>query len=235
MHIDTLQFEPLAEDALLLRVGECIDAAINARVHAIVDVVQRQWPQLECVPAYASVLLRFDARDWTEAHCTPHQALELALRNALAAGETSRRRPREQEIPVCYGGAGGPDLAAVAQSLDLSVDAVIARHAAADYRVAMIGFAPGFPYLLGLDPTLAMPRRHDPRQHVAAGSVGIGGAQTGIYPDQLPGGWQLIGRTPLRLFDVRSTPPSLLAAGDRVRLRAIDEAEFHHLEAGPRR
>jgi KipI family sensor histidine kinase inhibitor len=99
----------------------------------------------------------------------------------------------------------------------------------------MIGFAPGFPYLLGLDPALAMPRRRDPRQRVPAGSVAIGGAQTGIYPEALPGGWQLIGRTPLRLFDVNATPPSMLAAGDRVRLRAIDEDEFHRLAAAPQR
>ncbi len=235
MQTATLQFEPLAEDALLLRFGEHIDAAINARVHAAVDVLQRQWPPLECVPAYASVLLRFEPRAWADTNTTPHQAVELAARTALAADETSCQTPREQEIPVCYGGVCGPDLVEVAQHLGLPIDAVIARHVAADYRVAMIGFAPGFPYLLGLDPALAMPRRRDPRQHVAAGSVGIGGAQTGIYPDALPGGWQLIGRTPLRLFDAAATPPSLLAAGDRVRLRAIDEAAFRHLEAGPRR
>jgi KipI family sensor histidine kinase inhibitor len=235
MPTDTIQFEPLAEDALLLRFGERIDVAINARVHTAVDALQRQLPRLECVPAYASVLLRFDPRAWTDTNSTPHQALELAVRTALGTGETSRRASREQEIPVCYGGACGPDLATVAQHLDLPIDAVIARHVGADYRVAMIGFAPGFPYLLGLDPALAMPRRRDPRQRVPAGSVAIGGAQTGIYPQPLPGGWQLIGRTPLRLFDVSAMAPSLLAAGDRVRLRAIDEDEFHHLAAAPQR
>ncbi|HEV7122223.1 MAG TPA: 5-oxoprolinase subunit PxpB [Rhodanobacter sp.] len=235
MLTDTIQFEPLAEDALLLRFGERIDGAINARVHTALDILQRQLPQLECVPAYASVLLRFDPWAWTSASSTAHQALELAVRVVLGTGATSRRASREQEIPVCYGGACGPDLAEVAQHLDLPIDGVIARHVAADYHVAMIGFAPGFPYLLGLDPTLAMPRRRDPRQRVPAGSVAIGGAQTGIYPESLPGGWQLIGRTPLRLFDVGATPPSLLAAGDRVRLRAIDEDEFHHLAAAPQR
>ncbi|MEO8778182.1 MAG: 5-oxoprolinase subunit PxpB [Rhodanobacter sp.] len=232
---DPIQFEPLAEDALLLRFGECIDAAINARVLAAVDVLLRQRPPLECVPAYASVLLRFEARAWADTHSTAHQAVELAVRSALTADATSRQMPREQEIPVCYGGACGPDLAAMADYLNLPIDTVVARHTGADYRVAMIGFAPGFPYLLGLDPALAMPRRRDPRQRVAAGSVAIGGAQTGIYPEQLPGGWQLIGRTPLRLFDVTATPPSLLAAGDRVRLRAIDQDEFDHFETGLRR
>ncbi len=231
MQTDTLQFEPLAEDALLLRFGERIDAAINARVHAAVDVLRQHLPLVECVPAYASVLLRFNLQAWGDANASPHQTLERAVRMALDTSEISHQAPREQEIPVCYGGACGPDLAAVAQHLDLPTDEVIARHAAVDYRVAMIGFAPGFPYLLGLDPTLAMPRRSDPRQRVPAGSVAIGGAQTGIYPEPLPGGWQLIGRTPLRLFDVGVTPPSLLAAGDRVRLRAIDEDEFRRLEA----
>ncbi|CAM5501452.1 5-oxoprolinase subunit B family protein [Rhodanobacter lindaniclasticus] len=99
----------------------------------------------------------------------------------------------------------------------------------------MLGFAPGFPYLLGLDPTLAMPRRRDPRTRVPAGSVAIGGAQTGIYPADLPGGWQLIARTPLRLFDVDASAPSLLAAGDRVRFRAIGAEEFADLDAAGRR
>jgi inhibitor of KinA len=108
---------------------------------------------------------------------------------------------------------------------------VIARHGAAAYRVAMLGFAPGFPYLLGLDPALAMPRRADPRLSVAAGSVAIGGLQTGIYPQALPGGWQLIGRTPLTLFDLRAASPSMLQPGDQVRFRAIDRHEYDRLAA----
>ena len=235
METASIQFEPFAEDALLLRFDHRIDAAINARVHAAVAALQRDMPLLECVPAYASVLLRFDPLAWRDTSAAdPHRTLEQAVRTALGAGETLPPSPREREIPVCYGGAHGPDLAEVAQHLGLPIGEVIARHVAADYRVAMLGFAPGFPYLLGLDPTLAMPRRRDPRQRVPAGSVAIGGAQTGIYPDQLPGGWQLIGRTPLRLFDISATPPSLLGAGDRVRFRAIDEDELRHLEAEQR-
>jgi len=226
-----IQFEPIAEDALLLRFGERIDVTLNERVRAAVITLQRQLPQLEYVPAYASVLVRFDPLAWHNANVSPHQALERQVRIALGHDEAPVHASREQEIPVCYGGVHGPDLAGVAQHLHLPIDDVIARHADADYHVAMLGFAPGFPYLLGLDPTLAMPRRDDPRQRVPAGSVGIGGLQTGIYPDPLPGGWQLIGRTPLRLFDVNATPPSLLATGDRVRFRAIDDDEFRHLEA----
>jgi len=238
VQVDAIRFESLAEDALLLRFGDRIDPLLNARVHAAVAILRRLQPALECVPAYASVLLRFDPLAWrgTDA-ATPHQMLERAARAALAGPETPAETTRQHEIPVCYGGAHGPDLAAVAQHLGLSIEQVIARHVAAGYHVAMLGFAPGFPYLLGLDPALAMPRRPDPRQRVPAGSVAIGGAQTGIYPAPLPGGWQLIGRTPLRLFDVAATPPSRLAAGDRVRFRAIDEDEFRHLhlDAEPRR
>ena len=230
---DAIQFEPVAEGALLLRFGEHVNVTINTRVHAAVAVLRRQLPSLECIPAYASVLLRFDPLAWRDANSAdPHRALEQAVRAALDAGETSQQASREQEIPVCYGGIHGPDLVEVARHLDLSIDEVISRHAAVNYHVAMIGFAPGFPYLLGLDPSLVMPRRDDPRQRVPAGSVAIGGAQTGIYPTELPGGWQLLGRTPLCLFDVTAASPSLLAAGDRVRFRAIDEDEFLRLEAG---
>ncbi|MEO9080482.1 MAG: 5-oxoprolinase subunit PxpB [Rhodanobacter sp.] len=232
MQIDSIQFEPLAEGALLLRLGEQVDVAINARVHAAVAILRRQLPLLECVPAYASVLLRFDPLAWRDAKATdPHKSLEHAVRLALDVGKTSPQAPRDLQIPVCYGGICGPDLADVARHLDLSTDEVVTRHAAANYHVAMIGFAPGFPYLLGLDPALVMPRRADPRQRVPAGSVAIGGTQTGIYPTELPGGWQLLGRTPRRLFDVASASPSLLAAGDRVRFHAIDEDEFLRLEA----
>ncbi|MEO6799411.1 MAG: 5-oxoprolinase subunit PxpB [Rhodanobacter sp.] len=226
-----IQFEPIAEDALLLRFGERMDAALNERVRAAVLTLRHQLPRFEYIPAYASVLMRFDPLACHGATISSHEALQREVLAALGKGEALIHALREQEIPVCYRGAYGPDLPQVAQYLDLPIDEVITRHVSAEYQVAMIGFAPGFPYLLGLDPALAMPRRRDPRQRVPAGSVGIGGVQSGIYPDQLPGGWQLIGRTPLRLFDATATPPSLLAAGDLVRFRAIDENEFRHLEA----
>ena len=230
-----IQFEPLAEDALLLRFGDRIDPLLNDRVHAAVSLL-RHLPSLECVPAYASVLLRFDPATWRDSEAPAHQRLEQAARAALEGADSFAAGPeRCHEIPVCYGGLHGPDLQTLADHLGLATQALIARHAAATYRVAMIGFAPGFPYLLGLDPALAAPRRRDPRSRVPAGSVAIGGAQTGIYPADLPGGWQLIGRTPLRLFDALAQPPSLLAPGDRVSFRPIDAAAFAALDAGPRR
>ncbi|MGH8159036.1 MAG: 5-oxoprolinase subunit PxpB [Rhodanobacter sp.] len=224
-----IQFEALAEDALLLRFGERIDIELNARVQATTACLRRRLPQVECVPAYASVLLRFDPQHWPDGH--PHRQVQAAVCAALDEPDPIVTAPRELVIPVCYGDEYGPDLAEVAALCRLDPETVIACHTGADYRVAMLGFAPGFPYLLGLDPQLAVPRRSDPRQRVPAGSVAIGGSQTGIYPEALPGGWQLIGRTPLRLFDITANTPSLLSAGDHVRFRAIDEDRFHQLAA----
>jgi len=148
----------------------------------------------------------------------------------LQAGEEARSSAANViEIPVLYGGEHGPDLESSAAELGLSPQALIERHAAGDYTVAMIGFAPGFPYLSGLDPALALPRLATPRTSVAAGSVAIGGAQTGIYPRESPGGWRLLGRTPWVLFDPRHEPPARLQPGDRVRFVAIDADEFARL------
>ena len=227
------QIEPLGEDILLLRFGAGIDRDTNARVHAAAELLRRvEMPGLiDLIPAYATLALHYDAPFWAGRDGEPpwrHLAGTLeavfATPPRLAADEG-----RLVEIPVCYGGESGPDLAAVAAHAALDADSVIARHVGRDYRVAMLGFAAGFPYLLGLDPGLQMPRRAQPRLRVPAGSVAIGGAQTGIYPAQLPGGWHLIGRTPLRLFDPARAQPSLLLPGDRVRFRAIEADEFARL------
>jgi inhibitor of KinA len=130
------------------------------------------------------------------------------------------------EIPVCYGGAFGPDLDDVARKHAMTTDEVVRRHAAAEYLVYMVGFVPGFAYLGGLAPELATPRRAEPRTHVPAGTVGIGGSQTGVYPMVSPGGWNLIGRAAAHLFDANRQPAALLAIGDRVRFRPISLDEF---------
>lgn len=241
--------ELLAEDALLLRFGDAIDAKTNASVHAAARALREAALPgvIDIAPAYASLLLRFDpfVRSSSDApdklphdrlvdavHACLREATKAALDPGLRRDDESRNaasRPtpaRVIEIPVCYGGDFSPDLAAVASHARTTTDEVIARHTAGEYTVAMLGFAPGFPYLLGLDPALQMPRRATPRTRVPAGSVAIGGAQTGIYPSELPGGWQLIGRTPLVLFDPQREPPCLLAPGDRVRFRPIDATEF---------
>ncbi len=222
-----IQLEAMAEDALLLRFGDTIDTFLNARVHAAAAHLRQRLPTLEYVPAYASLLLRFDPAQWPPLEGrSPHQQLGDAVIAALADLSMATAESTLIEIPVLY---DGPDLSEVATLTGFSIDDVIARHCAVAYRVAMLGFAPGFPYLLGLDPGLAVPRRADPRQRVPAGSVAIGGQQSGIYPAELPGGWQLIGRTPLQLFDVAADVPSRLAPGDRVRFHAIDPATFLRL------
>lgn len=232
------RIEPLGETMLLLRFGERIDPEINARVHATADTLRRvELPGLvDVIPAYASLALHYDAAFWAGRDGSlPWQHLAGALRAVFATpprGDTGDGRMIE--IPVCYGGRHGVDLDAVAAHAGLDVDAVIACHTAADYRVAMLGFAPGFAYLLGLDPTLHTPRRADPRLRVPPGSIAIGGAQTGVYPSELPGGWQLLGRTPLRLFDAGRESPCLLAPGDRVRFRAIGANEFEAMAEAAR-
>ena len=220
----TVAIEALGESALLIPLGECIDARLNSRALALAETIRTANLSgvLDVAPAYASVCVRHasaqaDARERLVA------AISALVDNAAPAPTQTAELI---EIPVCYGGEFGPDLGDVAQRAGLAANAAVARHAGADYRVAMLGFAPGFAYLLGLDATLHTPRRASPRTRVPAGAVAIGGAQTGIYPRELPGGWNIIGRTPLRLFDVARAPPALLSAGTRVRFRAIDADEF---------
>jgi len=227
-----LPIEALAEDAWLLRFGDTIDTAVNDRVHAAAARLQANLGGVECVPAYASLLLRFDVAQWLgDDGLFSAERLRAAIAAAWDAGSSTGKTPREVSIPVCYGGDAGADLHEVAAHAGMSADEVVRRHVAALYRVAMLGFAPGFPYLLGLDHALAVPRRSHPRIRVPAGSVAIGGQQTGIYPQALPGGWHLIGRTPVCLFDLAAASPSLLQPGDHVRFRAIDEREYERLAA----
>jgi inhibitor of KinA len=129
-------------------------------------------------------------------------------------------------VPVCYGGEWGPDLETIGRAHGLSADEVVSVHSGAEYLVSAVGFTPGFPYLSGLPERLHTPRRETPRTRVPAGSVAIGGAQTGIYPFETPGGWNLIGRTPWRLFNPHARPPTLLQVGDRVRFRPITSGEY---------
>ncbi|MFZ5639009.1 MAG: 5-oxoprolinase subunit PxpB [Pseudomonadota bacterium] len=225
--------EPLADDALLLHFGAGtppIDPAANARVHrAVARIRAAGLPWLrDLVPAFASLAVFFDP-DAIDADAA-RRRLDVLLDSATMADEDGAPAPCI-EIPVVYGGSFGEDLDAAAAALGLTPDALVARHSAAIYTVAMIGFAPGFPYLSGLDPALALPRLPTPRTRVPAGSVAIGGAQTGIYPHESPGGWRLLGRTPLRLFDPTRATPSLLAPGDRVRFRPIPAEDFDGADA----
>jgi KipI family sensor histidine kinase inhibitor len=223
------RIEPLGDSALLILLGERIDVELNARALAIAQAIgAAALPGVRDVaPAYASVCVQYDPCAWTHGTQSPFAAIAAQLQELVRRVASVTADPSAAiEIPVCYGGDCGADLADVSRHTGLTPQTVIERHCASIYRVAMLGFAPGFPYLLGLDASLHMPRRATPRTRVPAGSVAIGGAQTGIYPRDLPGGWHLIGRTPLALFDAARSPPALLAAGQTVRFRAIDAAQF---------
>lgn len=219
------RIEALGDRALLIHCGEAIDAAINAQALAVARVVEsaKLAGILDIAPAYASVCVRYDPAAWACAGAaqSPFERVAGQLRALVddAAGD-AEADAGSIEIPVTYGGESGPDLADVAAHNGLSEEEVVARHGAAEYRVAMLGFTPGFPYLLGLDASLHMPRRATPRTRVPAGSVAIGGAQTGVYPRETPGGWHLIGRTALTLFDPARDPPALLRPGMHVRFVA---------------
>ncbi|MGH8042081.1 MAG: 5-oxoprolinase subunit PxpB [Rudaea sp.] len=223
--------EALGDRALLIHLDERIDADVNARALAIAAALRAATLPgvVDVAPAYASVCVQYEPSVWVDGAGaqTPYARiaarLSILMDNAAVAPVTDAG---VIEIPVCYGGTFGPDLAAAAQHAALDADAFVACHSAAEYRVAMLGFTPGFAYLLGLDPRLHLPRRASPRTRVPAGSVAIGGAQTGIYPRETPGGWHLIGRTPLALFDPARDPPALLAPAMRLRFRAIDADEF---------
>jgi len=211
-HELSARFSPLGDSALLLTFGAVIDPAVNDRVHHMAHCIAMSGLAgiLGVVPSYTALGVHFDPRVWD------HGSLERALQE-LGAARAGAVPLRTVVIPVCYGGEDGPDLGAVAAHCGLTPAQVIARHSQGVYRVHFLGFAPGFPYLGGLDPALATPRRATPRTQVPRGSVGIAGGQTGIYPLETPGGWQLIGRTPLALFDPLRAEPCLLRAGDLLR------------------
>jgi KipI family sensor histidine kinase inhibitor len=220
---------PEGEGGLLVQLGDAVDPDVNARVHALARAVGRRLGPLvlEVVPSYASLLVVFDPLRIDRAR--------LEARVAALAGDVEgiRAAPprRVVEVPVCYGGDLGPDLEDVARVTGLAAGEVIARHAAPIYRVYLLGFTPGFPYLGGMDAALACPRLPSPRLRVPAGSVAVAGAQTGVYPVESPGGWRLLGRTPLRLFDPSpgARRPFLLAAGDGLRFVPVDRARFEAL------
>jgi inhibitor of KinA len=192
---------------------------------------------IDLAPAYTGVAVFFDPEDVAKASGTSSEIfdwLTTRIRGAAAGAPKrswSRRSPsRTVEIPVCYDSEFAPDLDDVARYAQISIEQVVELHRTAEYRVACVGFVPGFPFLAGLPKKLATPRRSTPRKEIAPGSVGIGGAQTGVYPLRCPGGWNLIGRTPLKLFDPAKDPPAFLRAGDHVRFRSITLEEFKSLK-----
>ncbi|CAG2131834.1 5-oxoprolinase subunit B [Cupriavidus yeoncheonensis] len=203
----------LAEQALLCSVPPPASLEAQRRIWAMAARAADWRGVVDVVPGMNNLMVIFD-------EAADVAALERNLKLAWASGEASQAIGRLVEIPVRYGGEHGPDLADVAAHTGLSPQEVVRRHSAGEYVVYFLGFQPGFAYMGGLAPELATPRRREPRLAVPAGSVGIGGEQTGIYPASAPGGWQLIGHTDAALFVADRDPPSLFAPGDTVRFVA---------------
>ncbi|WP_260871180.1 5-oxoprolinase subunit PxpB [Paenibacillus xylanexedens] len=214
---------PLGETAIIIDCGDDLSEVVHHRVMSVCALLEKSTlpAMIEWVPSYTSVTLFYDP--FISSY---PQLCQILLQQLNQMKESVQDKPRTVTIPVCYGGDWGPDLDYVASEHGLTAEEVIAIHTSGDYLVHMIGFAPGFPYLGGLSDRIATPRRATPRLRVEAGTVGIGGKQTGIYPVDTPGGWQCIGRTPLRLFRPDEHVPSLLAAGDRVRFEQITMQDY---------
>ena len=235
-----LEITSLGDHALVVSLADRVEAVAARRVQAACEwLASAALPGVaELVPAATTVTLFYSPTELLAAggpttDLAGWLAARVRERLATLPKASASRQARLVEVLVCYDGEFGPDLEAVAARANLSAEEVIALHSGAEYFVLQLGFSPGFPYLHGLPAELAVPRRDTPRTVVPAGSVAIANGQSGIYPIATPGGWNLIGRTPLRLFRPDQQPPTLLQPGDRVKFRVISLAEFERWEAAP--
>lgn len=222
---------PLGDAALLAEFSQTLDLAANARIQRLAEAIRgRRVPWIrDVVPALGALALHFDPAQFAPGLSPRHAAGELirdCLSTLLPGPDVAARRV---EVPVCYAAELAPDLTEVAALCRLTVEDVIRLHRLSPHRVLMVGFVPGHPYIGGLDPALSVPRRTTPRPKVDAGSIAIANAQTVVYPFAIPGGWSIIGRTPLRVFDAAREPPALLAPGDRVEFVPISLARYEEL------
>jgi KipI family sensor histidine kinase inhibitor len=217
------RFRTAGDRGILVEYGDVIDPAVNNKVRSMATVMEDNPSEgvTEIIPTYRSLLIIYDPS------ITRPAKLKKILETLEARlGEIQIAPPRTVEIPVCYGGAFGPDIETVADTNNLTVEEVIERHCEPEYPIYMVGFTPGFPFLGGLSEKLHTPRLETPRTLVPEGSVGIANNQTGIYPIASPGGWQLIGRTPLKLFAPWRPNPFLYQAGDRLKFKPISAEEY---------
>lgn len=219
---------PCGDAALAVTFGDVISERTGERVRALADALCAEHVTgiTELVPAFCSLTVCYDSA------AISYPKLCRKIEKAIVRGERAATSIRRiHRIPVCYGGEFGPDLPTVAHHAGMSEQDVISLHCAHDYLIDMLGFLPGFAYLGGLDPRLHTPRLSVPRTEIPAGSVGIGGAQTGIYPLASPGGWQIIGRSPVRPYDPERAQPILYRAGEYLRFQPITQKQYDAIEA----
>lgn len=220
---------PVGDCAISIDFGQVIDPKINRHIRQTIERIQELKLDgiTELVPTYCALLIQYDAMlySYSDICNLMEPLLEPSVTN------DANDRVTVIEIPTVYGGEFGPDLGFVASHNNLSEDEVVSIHSGTDYLVYMLGFIPGFTYLGGMDPRIATPRLSSPRTLIPAGSVGIAGEQTGTYPSDSPGGWQIIGRTPVTMYDMSQEQAALLSAGDYVRYVPIDEAEYNRIKA----
>ncbi|HJN87666.1 MAG: 5-oxoprolinase subunit PxpB [Dehalococcoidia bacterium] len=221
------RFLPAGDKALVVELGDSITPEINRKVRDLLAAIENQGiPGLvDLVPSYRSLLVYYDPL------CLSLPELEELL-SALEQNldQADLKAPRVVEIPTLYGGEYGPDIGQVAKHNGLALEEVIRIHSGAEYLVYMMGFTPGFPYMGGMSERIATPRLQTPRTAIPAGSVGIAEQQTGVYPIESPGGWQLIGRTPVQLFDPQREPPVAVTVGDYIRFAPITEEAYHDIQ-----
>ena len=217
----------VGDSSVLIEFGKEISPAINARIATMVKLLKVQQIEgiIDMIPSFCALLINYDSR------VISYSKLKKRLENVLKLdAESESVATRVFEIPVCYGGKYGPDMTNLEEHSGLSEKEIIQIHSGSDYLIYMLGFLPGFPYLGGLDERIHIPRLASPRIKIPAGSVGIGGAQTGIYPLDSPGGWQLLGQTPVKTYDPERETPILFEAGDYIRFVPVSEKEFLEIE-----
>ena len=220
---------PVGDRAISIDFGQVIDPIINRHIRQTIERIKELQLEgiIELVPTYCALLVEYDAMLYSYSEIC--KIIEPTLEEGMT--NTTNELVTVVEVPTVYGGEFGPDLSFVASHNHLSEDEVISIHSGTDYLVYMLGFIPGFTYLGGMDSRIATPRLSSPRTVIPAGSVGIAGEQTGTYPSDSPGGWQIIGRTPVTMYDRSKAQAALLKAGDYVRYVPIDESEFHRIKA----
>lgn len=220
---------PVGDRAISIDFGQVIDPTINRHIRQTIERIKELQLDgiIELVPTYCALLVEYDAMLYSYSEIC--NIIEPTFEEGMA--NTTNELVTVVEVPTVYGGEFGPDLSFVASHNHLSEDEVISIHSGTDYLVYMLGFIPGFTYLGGMDLRIATPRLSSPRTLISAGSVGIAGEQTGTYPSDSPGGWQIIGRTPVTMYDMSKAQAALLNAGDYVRYVPIDESEFHRIKS----